>query len=157
MIEEPQIVRTAARQVAMIRLTVPSSEIHDVMGPGIREVMDTLAAQGITPAGPWLTHHVRRPTDVFDFEICVPVTTPVVPGGRVKPGMLPAATVARTVYYGSYEGLAAGWGEFMSWIEAKGHTPREDLWETYVVGPESGSDSSKWRTELNRPLAHVAS
>jgi effector-binding domain-containing protein len=157
MIEEPQITRTAARQVAMIRLTVPSSEIHDVMGPGIREVMDTLAAQGITPAGPWLTHHVRRPTDVFDFEICVPVTTPVVPAGRVKPGMLPAATVARTIYHGPYEGLAAGWGELMSWIEAKGHTPGEDLWEIYAVGPESGSDSSTWRTELNRPLTHFAS
>jgi effector-binding domain-containing protein len=157
MIDTPQITQSTARQVAMIRLTVPSSEIQTVMGPGIREVMDTLAAQGITPAGPWFTHHMRRPTDVFDFEICVPVTIPVVPAGRVKPGVLPAATVARTVYHGPYEGLGAAWGEFMDWIEAKGHTPREDLWETYTVGPESGSDSTKWRTELNRPLMPVAS
>src|SRR5262249_60807271 len=116
----------------------------------------TLAAQGIHPAGRWLTHHTRRPTDVFDFDICVPVTTPVAPAGRVKPGVLPAATVARTVYHGPYEGLAAGWGELMAWIEANGHTPREDLWEIYDVGPESGSDSSMWRTELNRPLTRVA-
>ena len=157
MIDTPQITQSPARQVAMIHLTVPTSEIQTVMGPGIREVFETLAGQGIAPAGPWLTHHVRRPTDVFDFEICVPVTTPVAPAGRVKPGVLRAATVARTVYHGPYEGLAAGWGKLMEWIEANGHTPREDLWEVYAVGPESGSDSSTWRTELNRPLTRVAS
>jgi effector-binding domain-containing protein len=157
MIDTPEITQSAPRQVARIRLTVPSSEIQNVMGPGIREVMETLAAQGIAPAGPWFTHHMHRPTDVFDFEICVPVTTPVASAGRVKPGVLSSATIARTVYHGPYEGLAAAWGEFTKWIEAKGHTPREDLWETYAVGPESGSDPSQWRTELNRPLTRVAS
>jgi effector-binding domain-containing protein len=156
MIDTPQIARSAGQQFAMIRLTVPTSQIRTVMGPGIREVYETLAAQGISPAGPWFTHHVRRPTEVFDCEICVPVTTPVAPAGRVQPGVLPAATVARTVYYGPYEGLAAAWSEFMAWIEAEGHVPREDLWEIYAVGPESGRDASTWRTELNRPLVEVA-
>ena len=68
MIDTPQIVQSTARQVAMIRLTVAASQIQTVMGPGIREVYETLAAQGIGPAGPWFTHHVRRPTDVFYFE-----------------------------------------------------------------------------------------
>ncbi len=157
MIEPPQITNTDARQVAMIHLKVPTVEIREHMGPGIREVYETLARQGITPAGPWLTHHVHRPTDYFDFDICVPVTTPVKPEGRVKPGVLPAATVARTVYTGPYEGLEAGWGEFMAWIEKKGHETREDLWEIYVVGPESEADASRFRTELNCPLTRVAS
>ena len=156
MIDTPEIAQSTARQVAMIRLTVPTSQIRTVMGPGIREVYETLAAQRLSPAGPWLTHHVRRPTEVFDFAICVPVTTPVAPAGRVQPGVLPAATVARTVYQGPYEGLAAAWGELMGWIEAGGHTPREDLWEIYLVGPESGQDASTWRTELNRPLVDAA-
>ena len=72
MIDTPEITQSAARQVAMIHLTVPASEIRNVMGPGIREVMDTLAAQGITPAGPWLTYHLRRPTDVFDSRYASP-------------------------------------------------------------------------------------
>jgi effector-binding domain-containing protein len=71
---------------------------------------------------------------------------------RVKPGQLPAATVARTVYHGPYEGLAAGWSEIMAWIEAQGHTPGADFWEIYAAGPETGPDASKYRTELNRPL-----
>jgi effector-binding domain-containing protein len=153
MLETPQITQTPAQQVARIHLTVPRSEIQHVMGPGIQEVMTTLAAQGIPPAGPWFTHHLRMDPATFDFEICVPVSRPVTPAGRVQPGELPAAKVARTVYRGPYEGLGAAWGELMAWIAANGHTPREDLWECYVAGPESSADPADWRTELNRPLA----
>jgi effector-binding domain-containing protein len=88
----------------------------------------------------------------FDFEIGVPVATAIAPVGRVTPGELPAATVARTVYQGGFEGLGAAWGEFNAWITAEGHTPCPDLWECYVAGPESGPEPSSWRTELNRPL-----
>ena len=114
--------------------------------------MATVAAQGIATAGPWFTHHLRMDPGIFDFEICVPVTAPVAATGRVSPGQLPAAKVARTVYRGPYEGLGAAWGEFNAWIAAKGFTPGPDLWEIYVAGPESSPDPSAWRTELNRPL-----
>lgn len=70
----------------------------------------------------------------------------------MKAGQLPATTVARTAYHGPYEGLRAAWGQFDAWIRAQGHTPAPDLWECYVVGPESNPDPTTWRTELNRPL-----
>jgi effector-binding domain-containing protein len=153
MIDTPTIVQSPVQQTAMIRLTVPRSEIQKVMGPGIGEVMAALAAQGISPAGPWLTHHVRMDPKVFDFEICVPVKLPIKAAGRVKPGVLPAARVVRTVYHGPYEGLGDAWGEVTAWIKAQGLTPGPDLWEVYRVGPESGPDSKKWQTELNKPVA----
>lgn len=152
MLETPHIAQTTDQLTALIRLTVPREQIREVIGPGIREVMDTVAAQGIQPTGPWFTHHLRMDPEVFDFEICVPVAAPVAPAGRVQPGQLPAATVARTVHHGDYAGLPEAWGEFMSWIEAKGLTPAPDLWECYAVGPESGPDPADWRTELNRRL-----
>ncbi len=102
--------------------------------------------------GPWFTHHLRMDPDVFDFEICLPVAAPVSAAGRVQPGLLPAATVARTVYRGPYEGLPSAWGEFDAWITAQDRTPAPDIWEVYVAGPESGPDPAGWRTELNRPL-----
>ena len=68
-------------------------------------LMAAVAAQGIVPAGPWFTHHLRMDPATFDFEICVPVTAPVAASGRVKAGHLPATTVARTAYHGPYEGL----------------------------------------------------
>jgi effector-binding domain-containing protein len=152
MIDTPQITQVAAQQMAFIHVVVSRAEIQEVMGPGISEVLGALTAQGITPTGPWFTHHLKMPSDTFDFEICVPVSTPVAAVGRVKAGQLPAMTVARTVYQGGYEGLGSTWGEFMDWIRAEGHNPAPDLLECYVKGPESGPDSSTYRTELSRPL-----
>ena len=90
--------------------------------------------------------------DIFDFELGVAVTAPVSPSGRVAPGELPAATVARTIYHGPYDGLPSAWGEFEAWIAAEGHKSATDPWECYVEGPHSSPDPSTWRTELNRPL-----
>ncbi|HWY99548.1 MAG TPA: GyrI-like domain-containing protein [Edaphobacter sp.] len=153
MIDTPQITQTAGLLTAFVHLTVPREDIRKVMGPGLDEVKAAIAAQGIATTGPWFTHHLRIEPGIFDFEICVPVAAPIDPVGRVKAGQWPATTVARTIFHGNYEGLGAAWGEFDAWIAAKGYTPRPDLWECYVVGPESGTDPSGWRTELNRPLA----
>ena len=152
MIDEPQIVKTEAQNAAVIRLTIPRSEMQTEMGPAIREVMSTVAAQGLAPLGPVFAHHFRLDPKSFDFEVGVPVAKGVKPIGRVKPGKLPAAEVARTVYRGPYEGLYAAWAEFDKWIAAKKLATANDLWECYVVGPESGPDAKKWKTELNRPL-----
>ena len=153
MISPPQIVDSPAQPIASIRLNVPKAEIRQVMQPGLEEIMAALAAQGIQPAGPWATHHFQKPDERFDFEICVPVSSPVAPTGRVQPGQLQATRVARTVYRGGYEGLGAAWGEFCAWIEKEGLKTAPDLWEFYVKGPESDADSSQWETQLNQPLA----
>ena len=63
--------------------------------------------------------------------------------------------MARTVYHGDYDGLAAAWGEFGAWIVANGHKASSDFWESYLAGPESSADPATWRTELNRPLIAV--
>src|SRR4029077_15631511 len=112
MLDQPWITETSVQLTAAIRLTIPREEIRNVMGPGIAELMAAVAAQGMAPAGPWFTHHLRMDPATFDFEIWVPVTAPVAASGRVKAGHLPATTVARTVYHGPYEGLGGAWGEF---------------------------------------------
>ncbi|MDN0074341.1 GyrI-like domain-containing protein [Crenobacter sp. SG2303] len=152
MIDTPRIAQTDARLTAVIHLTVARAEIQRVMGPAIAEVLATIAAQGIAPTGPVFSHHLNMDPDTFDVEVGVPVASPVTRTGRVTPGELPAATVARTVYHGPYEGLGVAWGEFMAWIAAAGHEAAPDLWERYVTGPESGPDPASWCTELNRPL-----
>jgi effector-binding domain-containing protein len=153
MIDTPQIVQTSVVQTAVIHLTIPRREIQTVMGPGLGELMAALRAQGIAPAGPWLTHHLKMDPATFDFEICVPVARLVAPAGRVEPGQLPAATVARTVYHGPYEGLGAAWPQLDTWIAAQGRKPGPSLWEVYLTDPQANPDPSTWRTELNRPLA----
>lgn len=152
MIETPQVSHTEERITAVIHLVVSREDIDKGMDPAIQEVLSALGAQGIAPAGPCFSFHFRRPTDTFDFDVGFPVATAPAPAGRVKPGRLPAARVARTVYHGGYEGLGAAWGEFMSWVEKQGLKARGCPWESYVAGPESGSDPAQWRTELILPL-----
>jgi effector-binding domain-containing protein len=153
MIDNPQIVQTTAQTTAFIHLTVTREEMQQVFGPTIGELMSTLAAQGVAPAGPVFAHHLRRPTDTFDFEVSVAVSAPVKAAGRVQPGTWPAMRVARTIHHGPYEGLPEAWGNFMEWIEANGHPTTPDLYECYLTNPDSDPDPANWRTELNQPLA----
>lgn len=152
MIDTPTITQAPEVLTAEIELVIPRDRIMQEMGPAIREIYSAVMSQGCKPTGQWFTHHKQRPTDVFDFKACVPVSTPVAPTGRVTPGRREAARVARTIYTGSYEGLGAAWGEFCAWVAANGHTPRADLWESYLVGPETTPNPAEWKTELNQPL-----
>jgi effector-binding domain-containing protein len=152
MIDTPRFVQSVAQQTAFIHLTIPRSEMQDMIGPAIGELFSTLAEQGIAPAGSLFSYHLAMDPETFDFRISVPVAQPVAASGRVEPGELPARSVARTIYHGPYEGLGAAWGEFHAWIEANGHKPAADLWECYAAGPESSPDPANWRTELNQPL-----
>jgi effector-binding domain-containing protein len=151
-LEAPEVVESPEQLVAKIPIVVARDQMPSVMGPGISEVFSVISAQGIEVAGPWFAHHYSITDAQFDFAICVPVVTPVAAAGRVVPGKREASTVVRAVLCGPYEHLSDGWGELMTWIDAQGHNARTDLWEVYAQGPESGDDSSKWRTELNRPL-----
>jgi len=152
MLDTPRLVTTDPQQTAVIAFTIARAEMPQVMGPGHRELMAVLAEQGLTPAGPWLTYHRRLDPDVFDFELAIPVATAVRASGRVRPGRVPAATVARATLRGSYDGLPAAWGELERWIERQGRRVRGDFWERYVAGPESSTDPTQWKTELNRAL-----
>jgi len=152
MLDTPRIVESPELTVARISLLIPREEIRVVMGPAIREIYGVLAAQGIAPVGPWLTYHRRRPAETFDLDVCVPIGSPVSESGRVKPGRIAAARVARAIYAGPYERLPDAWGVFAAWIETNELDVRDDLWECYLVGPETTDDPSAWRTELNRPL-----
>jgi effector-binding domain-containing protein len=153
MLDTPHITQSATQLSAAIHLVIPRDEIQRVMGPGLSEVMAVIAAQGIKPAGPWFTHHLKMVSDHWDFEICVPVSAPIVAAGRVAPIDRPAMKVARTIYHGSYEGLGSAWGEFLGWIADNGHTPAPDLYECYLTGPDANPDPASWRTELTKPLA----
>lgn len=50
MIDTPNIVQTTTVQTAAIRLTIPRSEIRNVMGPGIVELMSVLFELGQLPS-----------------------------------------------------------------------------------------------------------
>lgn len=152
MIDTPEITQTDAVTTATIRITIPRHEIQQVMGPAIQEIFGAVAAQGLAPTGPVFSHHLKMEPETFDFEVGVPVGSPVTAVGRVRASVLPSRRAARTTYRGPYEGLGEAWGEFASWIEGQGLATAPDLLEFYAAGPEIGPDTSTWRTELVKPL-----
>ncbi len=152
MLSKPEITRIPRQPAAVIRLTIPRSEIRSVMGPGLRELHEVVEGQGIQITGPRYTHHFSQDPSRFDFEIGVPLAAPVLPTGRVQAGEISASRVLRTVYTGPYEKLGWAWGEFDRLAEEAGHATAGDLWEVYVSGPESGGDPEAYCTELYRPL-----
>jgi effector-binding domain-containing protein len=152
MISPPDVIQTEAQLAAVIHITVPRSEMQNVFGPAVSELMAVLAAQGIVPLSAVFAHHLTTSASDFDFELGAIIAGTVTPAGRVKPGQLPAARVARTAYTGPYEGLHGAWTEFEAWMETNGHKPAGSLWEIYSAGPQSTSDPGAWCTELFRPL-----
>src|SRR3977135_77686 len=91
-IDPPHVTQTAGLLTAFVHVTVPREDVRKVIGPGLGEVKAAIAAQGIAATGPWFTHHLRMEPGIFDFEICVPVGSPIDPVGRVKEGQGPVQT-----------------------------------------------------------------
>ena len=146
------VVHTEALPAAVIHITCPRDEIQNVMGSAIAEVIAVARSQGVGPTGPVFSHHFDMQPGIFNFEVGVPVSSPLRPVTRVKAGELPAAKVARTVYTGPYEGLGEAWEEFTDQVEAAGHQRASNLWECYLTDPNKTQDDSQFETELNRPL-----
>lgn len=153
MLDPYQILTTTAQPAAIILFSsIPREEIAQHMDAGITELLGIVAGQGIGPAGPLFAHHYAMRPGFFNFELGVPVSGPVRPEGRVVAGELPAATIARTIYHGPYEGLGEAWGDFKDLVEAAGLAMGPNLWERYLSDPAVVTDPAAYQTELNQPL-----
>jgi len=162
MLDNLEIGQSEAFSAAVIYVNTPRDQMQTTMTAAISELMATVNKQGIGPAGPLFAHH-KRQSDGFEFEVGVPVSGSVNTIGRVKAGQLPAATVARVVYSGAYEGLHSAWAEFYNRLNTelgaqmteRGLKPGPTFWESYVQGPESNPNPETFRTELVVPLIDV--
>lgn len=151
-ITAPQQLRTEPITTARIRLRIPRTGMQQLLPPALQELFGTLAAQGITPIGPWFAHHIELPTDHFHFDASVPVEPTVQPTGRVEPGHIPAMTIVRTLYRGPYTHLPEAWGEFRAWALAQNLPTAPEIIERYITNPNDTPDPAALQTELVWPL-----
>lgn len=146
-------IRTQKLQhTAVIRETVPMSEIGPWMGAVFAEVGGHLARAGGQMAGPPFSRYFGMPASTADVEAGFPVDRPVAPGGRVVPGELPAGPAAVTVHSGLYETIGAAYEAIGRWLAENKRQPAGPPWEVYLTDPVATPDPAQWRTEVIQPL-----
>ena len=77
MLDTPHFIQTNEQPTAVIHPTVSCAEISHVMDPAIAEVMAAIASKEADLVGPCFTYHMKRPSDLFDFEVGFPVNGPI--------------------------------------------------------------------------------
>ncbi len=152
-LDEPHVLQTAAQDVALLRVTIPRErdpEGHGTGPPGGHGRRRRAGRDGHGPLVHASPAHGPRRLRLRDRRARLEADLPRRPRE--------ARHVARDARWRAPSTRAASrasppaWGRFDAWIRAEGLAPAGDLWERYLRGPESGPDSSQYRTEFNRPL-----
>jgi effector-binding domain-containing protein len=80
--------------------------------------------------------------DVPHVEVGVELTQPCPLTGRVVASSLPAGTVAKTVHWGTYDGLGRAHDAVRAWCHARDRPRAGPWWEVY--GPHRDDPAEVW-------------
>ena len=129
-----ELVDLRPQQVAVVHGHVTVAEIPGFLGAAFGEVIQTLSAQGLAPAGPPFGRFVPV-GDGFDVEAGFPATGAVMSAGRVTPAELPGGPTARVMHKGGYGEVAAAYRAAVEWVDGHGYVATAPPWESYLDEP----------------------
>lgn len=136
-----------------VRQRVPMSDLSEFFGRAFAAAAAELARQGSHPAGPPVALYSGAVTDTVDVIAGYPVSEPVTPAAGLVAATLPGGPIVETIHTGSYDALGATYGELSTWFAEHGVTPADQMWEEYLVGPDSEADPSRWQTRIVFPVS----
>jgi DNA-binding transcriptional MerR regulator len=118
------------------------------------ELYATLAAQGISTAGPAGGIYA---SDLFAYErgeatIFVPAAAEVRRLGRVTPLIVPAAELAVIRHVGSHAEVDRAYGALAGYVTDHALQVDGPIREYYLVSRHDTSDEAAWRTEIGWPI-----
>jgi DNA-binding transcriptional MerR regulator len=142
-----------AAPAAAITETVEAAEALVWYRGALGELMATLAAQHLDPAGPAggvfadeLFAEERGEATIF-----IPCSEGVRAMGRVAPLVVPPADLAIIVHPGSHNGIDRAYGALGAYVTQHALAVNGPLREYYLVGPAE-ADDTRWRTEVGWPI-----
>ena len=148
-------IERAPQPTAVVRSTIPVTEIPKFLGHAYAAVMQAINAQGITPVGEPFACYPGAPTTTIELEAGFPIAAPCASLGEVVPSQLPGGSVATGVHVGPYETMVETYNQLMSWMTTHRLVPGEGMWEIYLSDPSQEPDASKWRTHIFWPVSRA--
>ena len=71
---------------------------------------------------------------------------------EVTSGELPGGSTGTGMHVGPYDTIVETYSDMGKWITATRMVPNERMWENYLTDPQQEPDSSRWRTQIFRPV-----
>lgn len=131
---------------------VPMNDLTDFFSRAFEAAAAELARQGAAPAGPPIALYRGPVTESVDVVAGFPVGRPLTPSSGLVSETLPSGAIVETIHTGSYDALAETYAKLSGWFASNGLTPSDEMWEEYLVGPESEPDPSRWQTRIVFPV-----
>lgn len=139
---------------AVLEVTLPYSDIKEVMAKGFGQLMEVVQKQGATPTGPPFAKYLDiSDENAWQVVLGIPVDKNIEADGDVKSEELLGGKVAIATHVGPYENLKQTWDAFNEWMESSEHTANGAPWESYVTDPTADSNPAEWRTDIYWPIS----
>lgn len=153
---EPRVVTLEPVTAAVVRETVPMSELTAYFDRAFGMVMEVTTAQGVAVTGPPFAVYHGMPGPSVDISGGFPTAAPVTPAAGVTAMTLPGGRAVQLVHEGSYDTLEDSYGRIMTWMEHRGLTRAPLMWETYLTEPTPEGDPSENRTLVTWPIGEFS-
>ena len=139
------------RRTLMVRMTAPVGDLPRIMGDVFGELGSYMGRKGIDFAGPPYALYRNMDMEALDVEMGFPVNREDIGEGRIKPGELPAGTIATALHTGPYSRLEETYGALMAYVGEKGKSAEEWMYEFYLNSPGE-VEPEELQTEICFPL-----
>jgi effector-binding domain-containing protein len=147
-----------ARTVLGVREVVKMTELTEFFARAFAAAATELAKQGNHPAGPPVAIYSGQPTDMVTVTAGFPAIRPANPAqppdataGLVL-AELPGGPAVTAIHIGSYDQLSTSYSKISAWMMEHQVKPTNQMWEEYLVGPDTVSDPALWQTRIVFPI-----
>ena len=149
---EPRVVTLEPVTAAVVRETVPMSELTDFFDRTFRAVMEVTSAQEVAVAGPPFAAYHGMPAETVDISGGFPTAAPITAAEGVTTMTLPGGRAVQLLHVGSYDTLQRSYEALLTFMDERGLARSPMMWETYLNEPTPDGDPSENRTLITWPV-----
>jgi effector-binding domain-containing protein len=141
------------RTIVGVHEVIPLNAMIEFFDRAFTGAFAELTNHGASPVGPPIALYHGAPTDTVDVTAGFPVAQPWSQSSGIVAVSLPGGAAIETTHVGPYDTMTETYQQLTEWMKAQKLIPAVDMWEEYLVGPDTEPDPAKWRTRIVYPLA----